>query len=245
MLGCFTFRSTATSFSMRCSWKDNGTNNSSSYATVCSSTQDLHWAIMLIKKMLHCWLNLNRCQGCVIQCVSLSACESVQIIWVRWWIKHYPPNLTVRNERIRDTQAILCCVWVLIMHCGALAYDPFLTCVYESLRNTKKQTKREIVREKKLSETFPLHLALSMIFSANSFPVDLNRNNAIRDSSKNSTDAAVGSCNLNQVLTGEPQFKSAKAQPQSYWSGMLDNKQEYSGSTRIWENSNLNSLLFC
>lgn len=41
------------------------------------------------------------------------------------------------------------------------------------------------------SETFPLHLALLMIFSANSFPVDLSRNSAIRANNKNSTDTAT------------------------------------------------------
>lgn len=44
---------------------------------------------------------------------------------------------------------------------------------------------------KRRIETFPLHLALSMIFRANSFPVDLNRNSAIRADNKNSTDAAT------------------------------------------------------
>lgn len=158
-----------------------------------------------------CWLNLNRCQGRVIQCVSLSACESVQIIWVRRWIKHYSPNLTVRDKRIRDTQAILCYVWVLIMHRGTLSIWPLpYVCLYESVGNTKKRRNGRWW-EKKQSETFPLHLALSMIFSANSFPVDLNRHSAIRDSNKNSTDAAAMSCNSNQVLTGEPRLQSAAA----------------------------------
>lgn len=41
------------------------------------------------------------------------------------------------------------------------------------------------------NETFPRHLVLSMIFSANSFPVDLKRNDAIRANHKNRTDTAT------------------------------------------------------
>ncbi len=68
-----------------------------------------------------------------------------------------------------------------------------MTLLYESVQGfTYKDEERkweEVI--KKDSETFPLHLALSMIFSANSFPVDLNRNRAIRADNKNSTDAAA------------------------------------------------------
>lgn len=35
------------------------------------------------KRKQLCWLNLNWCQGCVIQSDSSCACESVKIIWVK------------------------------------------------------------------------------------------------------------------------------------------------------------------
>ncbi len=74
-------------------------------------------------------------------------------------------------------------------------------------------------KKKKKSETFPLHLALSMIFSANSFPVDLGRNSAIRANHKNGTDAATTSV---IQIKGSQESRSYSAQePQSYWKGML------------------------
>ncbi len=42
MLGCFTFRSTATSFSMRCSWKRSKTNTRGEHVTVSPDIHDVH-----------------------------------------------------------------------------------------------------------------------------------------------------------------------------------------------------------
>lgn len=65
-------------------------------------------------------------------------------------------------------------------------------------------------------QTFPLHLALSMIFSANSFPVDLNRNSAIRGNNKNGTNAAAVS--VSQVKCSQESCSySEQQQCHSYW----------------------------
>lgn len=61
---------------------------------------------------------------------------------------------------------------------------PFLKSVCTGLKakHIKKRSNQRGGRRQ--NETFPLHLALSMIFSANSFPVDLKRNSAIRANDK-------------------------------------------------------------
>lgn len=74
-------------------------------------------------------------------------------------------------------------------------------------------------KEKDKSETFPLHLALSMIFSANSFPVDLSRNSAIRANNKNGTDAATMS--VIQIKCSQESRSYSVQEPQGYWKGML------------------------
>lgn len=169
MLGCLTFRSTATSFSMRCSWKHAKTRNPSEH---------VHRIYTPIK----------RC--CIVFqiCLVLNVYEfmnAVKIIWIMWWwIKHYQPNLTVLDKRIRQA------------HTG----DP----VVERRRWGGK-----------ISQTFPLHFALLMIFSANSFPVDLNRNSTIRAGNKKQH------WHCNCVCKNRPSARkrAAVTVSRSYWKG--------------------------
>lgn len=121
--------------------------------------------------MLRCLLYLLG-----VECLWVSPVKAIWVMW--WWIKHYQPDLTVLDKRIRQA------------HAG----NPAVAC-----RGWGG----------KISQTFPLHFALFMIFSANSFPVDLNRNSTIRGGNKNTTDTATVSAKTDQVLTREPQLQWA------------------------------------